>query len=449
MIFSILIFSQCQKEDPSEMDATTPNPIDTLDQVEPIGVEQYLNEDSDYLFDQNKLHTLELNIPNLSAIDNDPAAEEYVSASITFEGETLSPVGVRYKGSIGAFAECLSGPSIFEPNGFKTCTKLSMKVKINWQGREDKFYGLRKIQLHSMNNDPSQMRERLGYWLFDQMGIPSPRAVHVKLKINGEYVGLFVMVEQIDGRFTKYHLDDGDGNVYKELWPLSENGNPHSDATYRNALKTNEDQNTSIDIIKGLALDVKNASTDNELKAAISKWTNTEKLINYAMVDRTIKHDDGPFHWYCFQGCSPHNFYFIEEPSKEKIHLVPWDLDHAFTNYTAPNPVTMIPDDWGETRNNCQAFSTGGFFGVLQRSAACDKLIYGMTLFEEEFANSKIEFDNGPFSEENINGLLQTWSDQIRDATIEASEKHNDALRPVTWDQQVDELKLQCRIARD
>jgi hypothetical protein len=37
-----------------------------------------------------------------------------------------------------------------------------MKIKINWNGRDTTFYGLKKFQLHSMNTDRSQLRSVLG-----------------------------------------------------------------------------------------------------------------------------------------------------------------------------------------------------------------------------------------------------------------------------------------------
>ena len=87
-------------------------------------------------------------------------AKEYVEGMLIFNKDTLSPVGIRYKGAIGAFAGCLSGKDFFNPSGEKICTKLSMKIKINWEGRKDKFYQLTKLQFHSQNIDPSQMHER-------------------------------------------------------------------------------------------------------------------------------------------------------------------------------------------------------------------------------------------------------------------------------------------------
>lgn len=137
---------------------------------------RYVTGASDYLFDQTKLHTFEITVdtPKLAILNEDPAAEEYVEASLAFEGESVGPVGLRYKGSVGAFIGCTDGPNPLAPSGLKTCDKLSMKIKIDWTDPDALFYGVSKVQLHSMNLDPSLMRDRLGYWLFREMGVPTP-----------------------------------------------------------------------------------------------------------------------------------------------------------------------------------------------------------------------------------------------------------------------------------
>ena len=200
--------------------------------------------DSDVLFDQDVVHTFDIGLSeeNQAFLDGDPAAEEYVAGSLTFDGETLEDVGVRYKGSIGAFLGCVSGDNFAQPSGEKTCTKLSMKLKINWQGADREFYGQRKIQFHALNLDDSLLRDRLFYWMFDQAGVPSPRATHARVTINGEFVGLFALVEQVDGRFTRDRFEDGKGNLYKEVWPFVQGGEVNSDENFIDALETNEDE---------------------------------------------------------------------------------------------------------------------------------------------------------------------------------------------------------------
>ena len=409
----------------------------TVPVIIPNGNEKYITTSSEYIFDQEKLPEFELFLPvsSMSRINNDPVAEEYVEGTLVFEGDTVSPVGIRYKGSIGAFVFCLSGPNMWDPSGYKTCTKLSMKIKINWKDKDHTFYDQKKLQFHSMNLDTTQMHERLGYYLFRQMGVPAPRSVHARLKINGNYVGLFALTEQIDGRFTRQNWTDGSGNLYKEIWPVNEHGEAYPESVYISKLETNEDENPSASLIRTFGAEIQSAHADS-LRPVIEKWMDTDMIMRFIVVDRTIRNDDGPFHWYCnSQGeCGNHNYYWYEETGVDKLHLIPWDLDNAFENIAGDaNPVTPIADEWGETSGNCEAFAYG-IWGRMQRSAACDKLTAGWVSYETEFYQLKQQFLEGPFAEANVDLLLDTWADQVREATREANSLHNDALSVDEWE---------------
>lgn len=427
-----------------------PDPNNPSTPITPSGNENYLNKGSEYIFDQNKLLKFELNLPqsNLSKIDANPTLEEYVEGSLSFEGETIRPVGIRYKGSIGAFVGCVSGSDWTNPSGRKTCTKLSMKIKINWSDPDASFYGIRKLQFHSQNLDASQMRDRLGYWLFSQMGVPSPRCVHALLYINGQFIGVFALVEQVDGRFARENFSNGKGNVYKEVWPLDMNGKAQSEKALLESLETNEDENPSTEIIRSFGRELESAET-KDVPAVITKWMDIDEIISYAVVDRVIRVDDGPFHWYCNgSSCFNHNYYWYGEPTKRSVHLIPWDLDNAFENISSNrNPVTPIKDKWGEITNNCQPFGFG-FLNIKQRSAACDKLTAGWVSFSDKFNEKKLQFISGPFAESKVNAQLNSWSAQIREATTLASQTHTDALTVQRWESAMSELKASLNFAR-
>ena len=406
------------------------------------GNEKYLDLNSDYIFDQKSLHTFQLKIPEsaLKKIDSDPAKEEYVEGILIFKGDTLSPVGIRYKGNIGAFIGCLSGKDPFKPSGKKTCTKLSMKVKINWSGRKQKFYDLTKLQFHSQNNDPSQMHERLGYWFFRSMGVPAPRSVHAKLIINNTYLGLFALTEQIDGNFARYNFDESNGNLYKEVWPITQKGKPQSNKTLLSGLKTNEKNNPNLELMERFGYLI--ASSDSiRSRKVFSDYMNLEQTISYAVVDRAIRNDDGVFHWYTdLKGSSNHNYYWCEEPIKKKIHIIPWDLDSAFENLTGENPVTYIPDRWGEISNSCAPYPYGDW-GVYQRSASCDKIIKVWSSYGEEYKKLQNKLADSYVDE--ASRLIDEWSLQIKEATQEASRMHDDALSMKKWERNVGILKAQ------
>ena len=93
--FIIIIFCSCQ---PDIIPDNIPDPVDTN------STPNYLVKNSDYIFDQNSLHTFELRLPDssLAFLDSEPSAEIYTEGKLIFQGDTLNSVGIRYKGSNGA-----------------------------------------------------------------------------------------------------------------------------------------------------------------------------------------------------------------------------------------------------------------------------------------------------------------------------------------------------------
>ena len=111
------------------------------------------------------------------------------------------------------------------------------------------------------------------------------------------------------------------------------------------------------------------------------------------------------------------------------------------------NPVIPMADGWGEKRNSCEPFPYG-LLSIQQWSASCDKITVGWVSYSEEYEQIRMQFLEGPFSETETNGMLDTWMEQIRAATIEAAELHDDALTISDWERAMDELKTQLSYAR-
>ena len=406
---------------------------------------------SDLVFDPTVLHTFELTLTeeNLARIDSDPGAEEWVEGSLTFDGERVDGVGIRYKGSVGAFVGCVANPDFSIPRGEKTCTKLSMKVKFDRVDPDQTFYGLRRLQFHSMNNDPSMLRERLGYHLFRESGVPTSRATHARLLVNGEFVGLFALVEELDGRFTDDRFG-GDGNLFKEVWPITDEGEPTPRSEVVAALRTNADA-ADVDAFLAAADDLASADP-GRMAAAVERFGPLPDVMAFLAVDRAIGNDDGPLHWYCgafsLERCENHNYYWYEDEASGAFRLVPWDLDNTFQNLRGDvNPVTPIADDWNEISNDCEPLRFGGL-NLYQRSPACDPLTAAWTADTDALLAAVTTLLDGPFAAAAVDELLDEWSDQIADAVAEAAELHDDAVSVDGWKSGIDELRRQIDQSR-
>jgi spore coat protein CotH len=381
---------------------TTGGPVTVIE--EPV-------DEAAAIFDPRVLRTYNIIIAeaDLARIDASPAAEQLVPAMLEFEDQTYGPFSVRYKGGQGSFLY----PCTMSSAGSPKVGKCSLKLDFNETDPEARFFGLKKLNFHSMNADASMLRDRLGYQLYREMGVAAPRAVHARVLINGQLEGLFIAVEQIDSRFSRAHFSDGgQGNVYKEVWPMHDELAPYLDA-----LETNKDDMPSV---QGL-LDFKLAS--DQSSAAAASYFDRDYMMRYLAVDRVIINDDGVLHFWCNditgQGANPgefgnHNYYWYEETTAPRFWLIPWDLDHSFDNF----PAVHMDLEWtASAACVCQSHSVAG----MDRPASCDPLVSHFVSWLPDYEAAVDAFIAGPMRKQHVDSLVQTWSDQIRSAVTEAA----------------------------
>jgi hypothetical protein len=417
------------------------------------------DDEAAYIYDQTALRTFELELSpeNMATLDADPAAEQYVPGKLIFEGVEYDNVGVRYKGSAGAWINCVEGStpqSLWNFTGARTCAKLSLKVSFNKYDPEGRFYGLKKLLFHAMNSDSSLMRERLGYWVYRQMGVAAPRAVHARVTINGARTGIYANVEYIDGRFTRSRFSDGKGNLYKEVWPTwNAMTGELTEAKLLAGLRTNKDENPSVANVLAFSEAMQGASASRA--AALKKWMDIPNIARFIAADRGIGADDGAFHYYCNQGgCNNHNFYVYEEEKGQKLWIIPWDLDNAFVVLddafkTPADQFLKVVDDWQDPSIPCQAHPGSAQWTPWQMPPGCDPLF--MTYAEhhgDDYSAAADELLTGPFSAKIIAEKLDTWAAQIQDTVAEVHGLDDEHLPVETWMAGLDNLKGRIEVLR-
>ncbi len=399
---------------------------------------------SNYLFNQQVVQTFNilLDPDSLAFLDSDPRAEDYVQGDLVFEGDTIAAVGVRYKGSQGAFGKCTENGI-----GKKTCTKLSMKIKFSWNASSEdrRFYGQKKLMLHSMNNYTSYMKEKAAYWMIRKIGAPAPRTAYARVLINGKLNGLFLLIENYDSRMAKNGLeffDNDGGNFYKETTPLMINGEPYPEYVWINSLRSNS-SNPDVSGMAQFAKELK-AAHSTTLKSTLEKWIDVESVVTSFMMSRAVGHTDGPWYWNVNRSTHPtwwyevsvpkpghtnHNFFMYEDITAKKFHYMMWDMDHTFNSL---NEESRTPRLGTPPLYPCDV-------SVNSLGMMCDKLTAGVLLFEDEYRLAVARYldDVQPKIKYNMN----KWSELINDVVIESHNVHNDAVDLSTWKEQVTILK--------
>lgn len=362
------------------------------------------------LFTNDTIPTIQLNLtPSDWQTLNDTAVQElYVPGQATLLDETVTNIGIRYKGAFGSLYACFT-------NGIRNgnCDKLAIKLKFNEYVDGQRLFGLKRLNLHAMENDASFMREVLAYEAFRENGIKAPRTSYVKLQINGDDLGLYLAVENVDGRFTRSNFDDGgEGNLYKEVWPKSQQTN-----YYLEGLKTNEDEFPDVSNFVNFANAI-SSSSNEDFVSTLGQYVDPTHWIRYITLSRLVGHWDGVFAWYCGgsganQQCNNHNFYWYQSRDNQKFTIVPWDYDNSFY-FNHFQWEAGIPS-WAEATTDCSV--QYDLFGGKSIAPHCDPLLgkTRATMWEDYKALARPLLD-GHFSNDNMSSRIDALIEQIDDA---------------------------------
>jgi hypothetical protein len=339
--------------------------------------------------------------------------EEYVPAAGRLEraGRTtveLGQLGVRHKGaySLHHCWDLFGGVRSRELE----CQKLSLKLKFDAYDAEARFDGLKRLNLHASSGDASKLHELIAYQTFRDFGVDAPRAMPARVYVNGVLLGLFIAVEDVDGRYAAAHFPEArNGNLYKEIWPNA----GATDAAFRLALETNEEAG-DVSGMRAFAEAMANAAPE-AIDAALAPFVDTEALLRYIAVDRALRNWDGIMAFY--SPLSPHNFYWYQDDSPaQRFHLIPWDLDNTFWPFDPyMNPqqwVTAFPvPDFNEEPLNCDPRPIWEPTGPEHLTPPrCDRLLDGLA---ERHWPRLVELGRellaGPFAPARLEALADEW----------------------------------------
>lgn len=239
-----------------------------------------------------------------------PAMFEYDDGSTV---ETVDLVGFRLRGNTSRFSK-----------------KQSFKVSFNTFVQGQEFHDVEKLNLNGEHNDPSIIRSKVAWDLFQGQGVAAPRAAHVELYINGVYRGLYANVEHIDEEFLKSRFGSDAGNLYKCLWPAdltylgptADDYRPTGDDRRPYDLKLKDSDLEGYDDLAHF-IDVLNNSSDAVFAEEIEKVFNVNGFLRSIAVDIVT----GSWDNYLYL---KNNFYLYFNPRTGVFEYIPYDFDNTF-----------------------------------------------------------------------------------------------------------------------
>jgi hypothetical protein len=227
------------------------------------------------------------------------APREFVHGSISHQGVTLDDIAVRLKGhrSMRAIGD-----------------KPSFKLRFDKYSKKAELLGVRRLTLNNLVEDPTMVREILGYRLLRAMGVPAPDVAYAQVVVNGEPYGLYTLVETLDNRFLKRHFDNASGSLYEGEYGCD---------LYEDDVE-GFDQDSGKDESRAdlRALVAAVNGPDDALFDRASSPLDMDAFLAYLAVSAYIGDFDGYRH--------SHNYRLYHDPGAGKWSFIPWGIDRAF-----------------------------------------------------------------------------------------------------------------------
>ena len=311
-------------------------------------------------------------------IDCDPDSLEYIrsnykqeikiSANFTHADRTWKDVKLRLRG-----------------DSSKRKDKKSLKVIFN---RSELFSGdRRKLNFNAEATDPSMVRAWLASRLFQESGQVCFQTEHAAIYMNGEYYGLYLMVENVDKRFLKTRELSFKDNLYKATKDSACLSIFDKPELYWEK-KTNKEVPGYSDLKE--LINMLNNTPDSEYFELVKKIMVYDQMVNIIAMNMLL----------CNHSTYYHNYYMYHHSDTDRWEMFPWDLDKTFEEDKWDSP-------YQRGNNSDKQFSFMASNPFFERALVCEPIFKDIQIRVDEL-------EKNVFNVGNVAPLLDSLQDVLR-----------------------------------
>ncbi|HET7444380.1 MAG TPA: CotH kinase family protein [Solirubrobacterales bacterium] len=310
---------------------------------------------ADWLYAPTTFTEINLTLPPASVATLEAEPEDhYVPGSFSLAETDGTPgtagsfstpieVGIRLKGSSGSFRTL----------GEKAAFKIKFDEFVDGQT----FYGLEKMTLNNMVQDPSMVHEVTAYEAFRALGVPAPRTGYTYVRVNGESFGLHLDVESLD----KIALEKQLGPFLSPPQHLYE-GESGADVTPAKSglLEVDEGKKKEKGDLAALVNAV--AATTPGFSERVEGLADLEEMTRMWAVEKYVGHWDG-YSGFTIPGGELPNNYYLYSDATGAFQMLPWGTDQTWADHLP------FEGDGGVLFDECKAETGAGGCQELYRAA--------------------------------------------------------------------------------
>jgi CotH kinase protein len=263
---------------------------------------------------------LDMNSRDWQTLKENYLSNAYYPADFRWGGQVVRNIGIRSRGTAS-----------------RNEVKPGLRVDFNRYADNQTFLGLTSFVLRNNTTDKTNLHERISMLMFERMGVPAPREAHAKLYVNGEYAGLYSIVESIDKNFLARTRGENDGYLYKfdrnvgdaPYYFTYDGPNPDLYVPHPFKPETHEQDphpQPVVDLIRIVA-----EASDGNFRDVISQYLDLGAFVKHVAIETFLNERDGVVgNW------GTTNFYLYRPPNSNLHVFIPWDKSETMTDRTTP-----------------------------------------------------------------------------------------------------------------
>ena len=236
----------------------------------------------------------------------------YIPATLEYNGTVWNNVSLRIRG-----------------DGSRQLPKKSLKLRFNEGAFVD---GRTSLNINAEYQDKSYVQQYLASRLMKESGQVCFDAEHIRVHLNGSFLGLYLLVEPVNERFFQVRGMDPEGPTYKASLDgscLSIFDQPQ----YHWDQETGPDVN-SADLQQ--LIDELNETPQSEYASWAEEAFNREEMVNIIAMNILLSLGSTYYH----------NYFMHHDPASDKWMMLPWDMDKSLIYYGALFPYQRSSNVW-------------------------------------------------------------------------------------------------------
>lgn len=244
---------------------------------------------------------------------------------------------------------------------------------------------VRRIHLNADYVDPTLMRSRLSFRLFELLDVPAPRCRHAALTVSKAFAGVYVALESVDSDFCRrrgwqpgpiYYAINRNAN-FGLVSPFSRTLKHPLDLGY----KTVEDADTAP--LRQMVMEI-NLAAPRAFPRIVERWVDIPEYLRWLTVAVFVGNRDG----------FVHNYALWLNPGDRQFRIIPWDYDATWgiDVHGRPARLDRVP---------------------LQGWNKLTSLLLMHNRYRHLYRSIFTEALNGPLSPEAVGSVVDTISDEI------------------------------------